>query len=93
MKSSRIKIDISTTLMDVPQTPEMDRLEKSTPTATPYHVTRKKKEQSMSLRKIWDEKMGFQLFDVKSLHNIQQCVKQVYCFDLSFYEDKKSSSE
>ena len=45
----------------------------------------------MSLRKCWDESLGHCLFDAKSLHRIQQCVKKGYCFDQSFYEDQKFS--
>jgi len=90
-KSSRV--NTPTTPIDVQNTPVMVQSETATSTPTATHVTRQKKEQSMSLRKIWDEKIGFQLFDIKSIHNIQHCVKKGYCFDLAFYEDQKSCRE
>lgn len=62
---------------------------KSTPKSTVTPITRELKEKSMSLRKVWDEQIGSELFDIKSQHKIQKCVKQGYCFDLTFYEDQK----
>ena len=89
-KSSRIKNDssghASVTTPVTPVTPVVEQTknpyenpnQNSTPRshAAVTPVTREKKEKLRSLRKIWDEKIGSDLFDIKSQHKIQQCVSQ-----------------
>ena len=84
-KSSKLKPDL------VASRATVDSTETRTTIISTSTDTRAKKEKSMSLRTLRDESLGLCLFDMKSLHRIQEFVKKGYCFDQPFYEDQKFS--
>ena len=92
-KSCRLETNtvISTDIQQESYRSEPEETSTSTSTSHQQEVhTSRKRNKKIILRNLWDESVAKKLFDVKSDHRIQKCVKESYCFDCSFYEDQKN---
>ena len=61
--------------------------EETVDSSIPVQTTRHTKRKS-TIRDVWEVE-GHKLFDVRSEKKVKKCIKEGFCFDLTFYEDQK----